>query len=92
MLYVLKNLDGFVRLVDILNCSLFSLSMSTNKPKDILDVLFGSKIRVRILKFLFRNYPNDFSVTELSKRIQEPYAATKKEIDLLAEIRLIKKN
>ncbi len=66
--------------------------MSTNKPRDILDILFGSKIRVRVLKFLFRNYPNDFSVAELSKRIQEPYAAIKKEIDLLAEIRLIKKN
>lgn len=56
-----------------------------------MDILFGSKIRVKVLKFLFRNYPNDFSVAELSKRIQEPHAATKKEIDLLAEIRLVKK-
>lgn len=65
--------------------------MSINKPRDILDILFGSKIRVRVLKFLFRNYPNDFSIAELSKRIQEPHAAIKKEIDLLAEIKLVKK-
>ena len=60
--------------------------------KDILDTLFGSKIRVKVLKFLFRNYPNDFSVPELSKRIQESPAATKKETRLLNQIKLIKKN
>lgn len=60
--------------------------------KDILDTLFGSKIRVKVLKFLFRNYPNDFSISELSARIQETPAATGKEIRLLNEIKLIKKN
>ena len=59
--------------------------------KDILDNLFGSRIRVKILKFLFRNYPVDFTVGDLTKRIQESYGATKKEIDDLRKLRLIKK-
>ena len=62
-----------------------------NKSRDILDVLFGSKIRVKVLKFLFRNYPNDFLIPELSKRIQEPTASINKEVVLLGEIKLIKK-
>ncbi|HZZ99264.1 MAG TPA: archaellum operon transcriptional activator EarA family protein [Candidatus Paceibacterota bacterium] len=61
--------------------------------KPILDNLFGSKVRVKILKFLFRNHEADFSVTELARRIQEPYEATKKEIELLRGIKIIvKKN
>src|SRR3989344_7906830 len=59
--------------------------------KDILDNLFGSRIRVKILKFLFRNYPVDFTIGDLTKRIQESYGATKKEIDDLRKLRLIKK-
>ncbi|MBI2064167.1 MAG: hypothetical protein HYT66_00430 [Candidatus Yanofskybacteria bacterium] len=62
-----------------------------NKSRDILGILFGSKSRVKVLKFLFRNYPNDFSIPELSKRIQEQYAAIRKEANLLREIKLIKK-
>ena len=56
-----------------------------------MDTLFGSKIRVKVLKFLFRNYPSDFSVTELSKRIQESSGAIKKEVSILGQIKLIKK-
>ena len=63
-----------------------------NKSRDILDILFGSKVRVKVLKFLFRNYPNDFSVPELSKRIQESPVAIRKEAQLLNQIKLIKKN
>ena len=59
--------------------------------KDILDNLFGSRIRVKVLKFLFRNYPSDFTAGELSRRIQEPYGSTKKEVDDLKNLRLIKK-
>ncbi len=59
--------------------------------KDVLDNLFGSRIRVKILKFLFRNYPVDFTVGELTKRIQETYSATKQEIEALTKLRLIKK-
>lgn len=59
--------------------------------KPILDNLFGSKVRVKLLKFLFRNYPGDFSVGELSRRIQEPLEATRKEVQLMKEINLIKR-
>ncbi|OGN27731.1 MAG: hypothetical protein A2941_02535 [Candidatus Yanofskybacteria bacterium RIFCSPLOWO2_01_FULL_49_17] len=59
--------------------------------KPILDNLFGSKVRVKVLKFLYRNYPADFSSREISRRIQEPYGETKKELDLLKEIKLVKK-
>jgi len=59
--------------------------------KDILDNLFGSRIRVKILKFLFRNYPADFTVGDLARRIQESYGVTKKEIKALSELRLIRK-
>ena len=59
--------------------------------KDILDNLFGSRIRVKILKFLFRNYPVDFIVGELVQRIQETHLATKQEVEALMKIRLIKK-
>ena len=66
--------------------------MSTNKSRDVLDILFGSKIRVKVLKFLFRNYPNDFSTPELSKRIQEKPGAVRKETQLLNQIKLIRKS
>lgn len=56
-----------------------------------LDKLFGSRIRVKILKFLFRNYPGNFSSQELSKKIQEPLEETRKELKSLGEIGLIKK-
>ncbi len=59
--------------------------------KDTLDNLFGSRVRVKILKFLFRNYPGDFLAGELATRIQETYPAVKKEIEVLAELGLIKK-
>jgi len=59
--------------------------------KPILDNLFNSKVRVKVLKFLFRNYPADFSIKEISQRIQETPLETKKEIDLLKEILVVKK-
>lgn len=59
--------------------------------KDILDNLFGSRIRVKVLKFLFRNYPADFTIEDLSSRIQESQGATKKEIESLAKLRLVRK-
>ena len=62
-----------------------------SKSKDILDNLFGSRIRVKILKLLFRNYPVSFSAGELAERIQETHPATKREMDTLAKLRLIKK-
>lgn len=59
--------------------------------KFILDNLFNSKIRLKVLRFLFRNYPGDFSASELANRIQEGYDLTQKEIKTLQKIGLIKR-
>lgn len=58
--------------------------------KPILDNLFGSKARVKILKFLYRNYPADFSVREISQRIQESPQMTRDELELLKQITIVK--
>lgn len=55
-----------------------------------LDNLFGSRVRVKILKNAFRNYPADFNISELSRRIQEPIQVVKKEIVVLAKMGLIR--
>ncbi|OGN03530.1 MAG: hypothetical protein A2655_04820 [Candidatus Yanofskybacteria bacterium RIFCSPHIGHO2_01_FULL_43_42] len=61
------------------------------KSKDTLDKLFGSRLRVKLLKFLFRNYPGNFNASELSHRIQESFEETKKELDFLRKLGLLKK-
>ena len=60
--------------------------------KNTLDKLFGSSLRVKLLRFLFRNYPGNFSVAELSRRIQESPEETKKELEFLKSIGLLNKN
>lgn len=67
------------------------MSKSNKFARYSLDSLFGSKTRVKILKFLFRNYPNDFDAKDLASRIQESGSTVKKEIDLLMDIKLIKR-
>jgi predicted transcriptional regulator with HTH domain len=59
--------------------------------KPILDNLFGSKVRVKILKFLYRNFPADFSAREIAHRIQESPAATKDELEVLRTITVVRK-
>lgn len=59
--------------------------------RNTLNELFGSKVRVKALRFLFRNYPEDFSVAELAKRIQENESIIKKEIQAFAKMKLIRK-
>lgn len=60
--------------------------------KPILDNLFGSKARVKILKFLYRNYPSDFSVREIAQRIQEQPQVIRDELELLKQITIVKKS
>ena len=62
-----------------------------NKQLPILESLFNSKSRVKILKFLFRNYPVTVGIRDLAKRIQEPYQIVQKEIKDLEKINLVKK-
>lgn len=58
--------------------------------KNTLDNLFGSKIRVKILKYAFRNYPSDFNIQELSQRIRESSRGAKSEVDNMLRMGLIK--
>ena len=66
------------------------MSKNNLNPR-ILDDLFNSRIRVKVLRFLFRNYPVDFGSQELASRIQESSEAIKKEVRSLEKIGLIKK-
>lgn len=54
--------------------------------KHILDNLLGSRARAKLLKFLFRNYPNGFSVRELALRTREPATDVKRELAMLRRI------
>jgi len=65
--------------------------MSKEVIKSSLDILFNSKLRVKVLKYIFRNYPNDFSLVELARRVQEPYESIQGEIKALASLGLVKK-
>ncbi|MEK7194761.1 MAG: hypothetical protein AAB667_00685 [Patescibacteria group bacterium] len=60
--------------------------------KDILDNLFGSNARVKILKFLFRNYPQQVDLKTLCERVQEPPLVVKKELTAMQEIKLVKRS
>ena len=59
--------------------------------KYTLDNLFGSKARVKLLKFLYRNYPNGFTLREISRRIQESPIIVRRELGTLQEVRLVRK-
>ena len=63
-----------------------------NDQHQALENLFNSKIRVKVLKFLFRNYPINVDIWELSKRIQEPPDIVRKEFKILEKIGLIKRS
>lgn len=59
--------------------------------KTTLDNLFGSRARVKILKFLFRAYPSDFSVGDVVRRTQESSVVVRKELSLLRRIGLVQR-
>ncbi|MBI2669588.1 MAG: hypothetical protein HYX20_00345 [Candidatus Yanofskybacteria bacterium] len=61
-----------------------------SKPRSFFELLFGSKARVKILKFLFRNPESAFCVKELAVRVQERSAVVNQEIKKLLEIGLLK--
>lgn len=60
--------------------------------KRILETLFNSRARVRLLRFLFRNHPQSFTVKELAGRLQEEYQTIKKEVARLEQISLLVKS
>ena len=57
----------------------------------VLENLFNSKLRVKVLKFLFRNSLGQVGVRDLAKRIQESYPLVTREIKSLEKIGLVKK-
>ncbi|HXK37418.1 MAG TPA: hypothetical protein VJ553_07610 [Candidatus Paceibacterota bacterium] len=59
--------------------------------KSILDNLLGSRVRVKLLKLLFRQHPTAFSMAELSVRIQEPAFIARRELEVLRNIGMIHK-
>ena len=59
--------------------------------KSILDNLFGSRVRVKLLKLLYRQHPSLFSMSELSMRIQEPSFIARRELTVLQDIDLVKR-
>jgi hypothetical protein len=59
--------------------------------KSILDNLFGSRVRVKMLKLLYRQYPTTFSMSELAVRVQEPAFIARRELTILRDIGLVKR-
>ncbi len=59
--------------------------------KRILETLFNSRARVRLLRFLFRNYPQPFTIQEMVSRLQEDRQTIKKEVDQFMQIGLLVK-
>lgn len=55
-----------------------------------LEVLFDSRVRLKMLKFLFRNIGSDFSPKEMTVRIQEQTPVVKKEIKKFLDMGLLK--
>lgn len=59
--------------------------------KQIFDELFGSKARVKILKFFFRNESGFFDIATIARRVQESEAVVKKELERLLKIKFVQK-
>lgn len=59
--------------------------------KSILDNLFGSRVRIKILKLLYRQHPAALAMSDLAVRVQEPVFIVRRELTLLQQISLIRK-
>ena len=57
----------------------------------IFEELFGSKARVKILKFFLRNEAGSFDLPTIAKHVQERRPVVKKEVARLLKIRFIQK-
>lgn len=58
--------------------------------KNTLEQLFGSRTRLKILRFLFRNEGSVFAIKQLAQHVQESRNIVKKELRELKLIGLIK--
>ena len=59
--------------------------------KNSLEVLFESRTRLKILKFLFRNLDKQYTLREIVSHTQEDPSAVRNEVTKLAEINLLTK-
>lgn len=59
--------------------------------KNSLEVLFESKTRLKILKFLFRNLPKFYTAREVINHTQEHTTAVRREIERLSAIGLLQR-
>lgn len=60
-------------------------------PRQIFEELFGSKARVKILKFFLRNGTGYFNTSIIAKRVQERTPLVKHEIKKLLRIGFVQK-
>ena len=58
--------------------------------KNILETLFESRSKVKILKFLFRNVDASFTLKEITNRVQEPSSVVRGDLKKLLDIGLLK--
>jgi len=58
--------------------------------KNSVEQLFGSRLRVKILRLLFRNEIDFFDLDQLSERVQESKDAVKKELAELMAMGLVR--
>jgi len=59
--------------------------------KRVLDILFDSKAKVKILKYIFRNSEENFSVSDIARHTQENRNLVKREVAKFIEMGLLKK-
>lgn len=57
---------------------------------EILEELFNSKTRAKILKLLFRNEEKAFRVKEVAERAKIDYFAVRREVEKLSKIKILK--
>ncbi|TSC92047.1 MAG: hypothetical protein CEN90_162 [Parcubacteria group bacterium Licking1014_17] len=58
--------------------------------KHALDILFGSGLRFKLLKFFFRNPDVYFSDLDAANHTQEDINLVRKELKVMKEIRLLR--
>lgn len=59
--------------------------------KSILDNLFGSRVRVKLLKLFYRQHPTELAMSDLVVRVQEPAFIVRRELALLQELGMLHK-
>jgi len=56
---------------------------------EILEELFNSKTRAKVLKLMFRNPAKSFRVKQVAERARADYFAVRRELDKLKEIKIV---